>query len=442
MFAAIDSTDTAMIVIILVLLLVLVFLGLAEMGMSRITKLRAQSLADSGDKRGTVLARLVGEPERFVNPILLTVNICQTVQATLTGIVASSFGAWGVLIGVLLNVLVFFVLAESLPKTWAVLNPEKAALMAARPVSALVSFWPLRMASKALIGLTNLIIPGKGLAEGPFVSVSERELRAMVDAAADEAVIERSERELIESVFTFGDTLVREIMVPRPDIVSVDAETSLDEALDIALANGNSRVPVSEGDLDSVVGLAYTKDLMRAVRDGRGDAAVRELARPAVFTPETKPVAELMRQMQANKFHLALLVDEYGSISGLVTLEDCIEELIGDIVDEHDDEDAEIEQLPDGEVRLDGGISIDEVNELLSIELPDDDWDTLGGYIFNTLGHVPEVGETVFFAGHQFAVEEMDSRRIAQVRVTPMQEPVAVAVAVVEAEPEDQGAGA
>jgi putative hemolysin len=328
----------------------------------------------------------------------------------------------GVVVGVMLNVLVFFVLAESLPKTWAVLHPERAALLSAGPVSVLVAFWPLRITSKALIGLTNWIIPGKGLAEGPFVSVSEQELRAMVDVAAEEYVIEHSERKLIESVFTFGDTLVREIMIPRPDIVTVHADSSLDEALDVALAHGNSRLPVTEGSLDDVVGLAYTKDLMRAVRDGQGEEVVRTFARPAIFVPETKPVAELMRQMQAQKFHLALLADEYGSVSGLVTLEDCIEELVGDIVDEHDDEDEEVEQLPDGELRVDGGVAIDEVNDLIGVELPSEDWDTIGGYIFNTLGHVPEVAEFVMFSGHRFTVEEMDGRRISLVRITPVED--------------------
>jgi putative hemolysin len=419
--ASFGASDIWMIVIIVVLLAILVVLGIAEMGLSRLSKLRAQSLADAGERGGAKLVKLVGEPERFVNPILLTVNICQTVQATLTGVMANRFfGVAGVVVGVMLNVLVFFVLAESLPKTWAVLHPERAALLSATPVSALVGFWPLRITSKGLIGLTNWIIPGKGLADGPFVSVSEQELRAMVDVAAEEDVIEHSERKLIESVFTFGDTLVREIMIPRPDIVTVNGEATLDEALDVALAHGNSRVPVIEGSLDEVVGLVYTKDLMRAVRDGEGSNLVRGLARPVVFVPETKPVAELMRTMQAEKFHLALLADEYGSISGLVTLEDCIEELVGDIVDEHDDEDDEVEQLPDGELRVDGGISIDEVNELIGVRLPNEDWDTIGGFLFNTLGHVPEVSEFVMFGAHRFTVEEMDGRRISLVRITPM----------------------
>ena len=418
MIAAFTGTDVWMLVIIFVLFLVLIFLSVAEMGLSQMTKPKAAALADRGLKSGRALRRLVKEPERWVNPLLLTVNICQTVQATLTGIVAAhAFGTLGVVVGVVLNVVVFFVFAEAVPKTYAVIYPDRAALFAARPTLALSRFPPLQWIARGLIGLTNVIVRGKGLKKGPFVS--EQELLGIVEAAADEGEIEHEERELIESIIEFGDTVAREVMVPRPDMVTVDNDCTVTQALDVAIDTGHSRLPVlGSGEEDDIVGLAFMKDLMRAEREGRGRRAVTEFVRPVRFLPENKSVARLMREMQAEKFHLAIVADEYGAVSGLITLEDCLEELVGEIVDEYDAEEREIVALGDGDYLVDGGVSIGDLNALLDLEIPDDDWDTLGGFIFGTLEHVPKVGESIERDGWRFTVTEMNGRRVTRVKVT------------------------
>ena len=414
--ATFSRSDFAMIVVIVVLLFVLIFLAVAEMGLSRMTRPKAASLADQGHKSGKALLRLVTEPERWVNPVLLSVNVCQTIQATLTGIVASNFGVVGVIVGVVLNVVVFFVLAEAVPKTYAVLHPERAALITARPISALTSFVPLRIISQGLISLTNVIIPGRGLQKGPFVS--EQELLSIVETAADDDVIEHEERQLIESIIEFGDTVAREVMVPRPDIVTVDETSTVTEALDIAIVHGFSRLPVLGGDdHDDVVGLAYMKDLIKAEREGRGHEQLNGIVRPVRIVPENKSVARLMREMQADKFHLAVVADEYGEIAGIITLEDCLEELVGEIVDEYDIEPNEVVRLDGGDYVIDGGMSIGDLNDLLDIEVPDEDWDTVAGFVFGTLGHVPVTGESVEFDGWRFSAEQVDGRRIRQVRI-------------------------
>jgi putative hemolysin len=341
------------------------------------------------------------------------------VQATLTGILSDRlWGTYGIIAGVALNVLVFFVLAEAVPKTYAVLYPQKAALATARPVAALVAFPPLRLVSRWLISLTNVIVRGKGLVQGPFVT--ESELLGIVETAADDGVVEYEERELIESIIEFGDTVAREVMVPRPDIVTLEDSSTVTAALDLAIAHGFSRLPVlrSDGDDDDVVGLAYTKDLMRAERLGEGDHSLTEFVRPARFVPENKPVNRLMREMQADKFHLALVADEYGALAGLITLEDCLEELVGEIVDEHDEEDTEVQPLPDGNYSVDGGMSISDLNDLLDLGLPDDHWETVAGFIFGTLEHVPVAGECVVQEGWRFTVTEVEGRRIRRVRVS------------------------
>jgi CBS domain containing-hemolysin-like protein len=414
--ASLRGTDMLMLVVIVLLLFVLTFLAVAEMGLSKMTKPKAAALADEGRKSGPALKRLVEQPERWINPLLLTVNICQTIQATLTGIVSAHlFGAWGVMIGVTLNVVVFFVLAEAVPKTYAVIHSERAAQITARPVNALVSFAILRWISRSLIGLTNVIVPGKGLKKGPFVS--EQELLGIVEAAAQDDVIEHEERELIESIIEFGDTIAREVMLPRPDMVIIPNDSSVTSSLDLAIAEGFSRLPVFGPGDDDVIGLAYTKDLIRAEREGRGDMSVLDLVRPVRFIPENKPVSRLMREMQAGKFHLAIVADEYGDVVGLITLEDCLEELVGEIVDEYDTDDAQVEHLANGDVLVDGGISIDELNEVVGGDLPDDDWDTVGGLVFSTLEHVPSPGEVLKFAGWHFTAEEVEGRRIRLVRV-------------------------
>lgn len=416
--AKIAGGQLGMIVAIVLLLFVLVFLAMAEMGLSRMTKPKATSLADRGSRSGKALLRLVTDPERWVNPVLLTVNICQTVQATLTGILAADlFGVGGVVIGVVLNVVVFFVVAEAVPKTYAVLHPERAALLAARPTLALASFPLLKWISQGLISFTNVIMPGKGLEKGPFVS--EQEFLGIVEAAAEDDVIEQQERRLIESILEFGDTVAREIMVPRPDMVVVSSTLSITAALDIAIEHGYSRLPVmSETENEDVLGLAYTKDLIKAERTGDGASSVTSIVRSVTFIPENKAVSELMREMQERKFHLAIVVDEYGGIAGLVTLEDCLEELVGDIVDEYDNESAEYERLPNGEYLVDGAMAVGDLNELLAVTLPDDDWDTVAGFVFGTLGHVPVPGESVDLAGWRFAADAVEGRRIRRVRVS------------------------
>jgi CBS domain containing-hemolysin-like protein len=411
------GVDLLMVVAILLILVVLIFLAIAETSLNRISKVKAQALAESLDtKSAHALERLVTHPERFINPVLVTVTFLQTGQAFLTSLLADRwFGPVGVVIGFVLNVVVFFVLSEAMPKTWAVLSAQRAALGTARFVELVVSFPPLRIISRGLIGLTNVLLPGKGLKQGPFVS--EQELLGIVEAAAEDEVIEHEERELIESIIEFGDTVAREIMMPRPDMVIIPNEATVTHALDLAISHGYSRLPVFGPGDDDVIGLAYTKDLIRAEREGRGDLSVLDLVRPVRFIPENKPVSRLMREMQAGKFHLAIVADEYGGIAGLVTLEDCLEELVGEIVDEYDIEEHTVERLPDGDYLVDGGTSIDELNELLGGSLPNDDWDTLGGLVFNTLGHVPDPGEELEVEGWRLTAEEVEGRRIRLVRV-------------------------
>jgi CBS domain containing-hemolysin-like protein len=416
------SGDLGLVVAIVVLVATAGFLALAETALTHISRVKAIALEEEGRRGAERLRRLVEHPERALNPVLLLVLVCHLAAATFVGVVTERhFGAAGVALGLAIEVVFIFVLAEAVPKTWAVQHTERAALLAAPVVAAIASFPPIRLLARGLIGLANVVLPGRGLPKGPFVS--EEELLATVDVATEEEVIERDERELIHSILEFSDTVVREVMVPRPDMVTVESRARVADAFEVASASGFSRIPVYDQTVDDICGIVYAKDLMRALRDGRGDEPVRAFVRPAHFVPETKRVAALMREMQAEKYHMAIVVDEYGGTAGLVTLEDLIEELVGEIVDEFDVEEPLVEALPGGEVRVDGRMLIDEVNELLHAELPDGDWDTIAGFVFNLLGHVPAEGESVDWDGHRFRAEKVQGRRIGRVRITPIPPP-------------------
>src|SRR5581483_9648267 len=231
-------------------------------------------------------------------------------------------------------------------------------------------------------------------------------------------VIEREERTLIRSILEFGDTVVREVMVPRPDMLAVEGRDHISDVVEVTINAGKSRIPVYDQGIDDVVGVVFAKDLLRAEREGTGDQEVRTIAREAHFVPETKRVSELMREMQQHKFHIAVVVDEYGGTAGLVTLEDLIEELVGEIVDEYDVEGPLLEELDSGDIRVNARINIDDLNELLDAHLPEGDWDSVGGLLIGLLGHVPVEGEVAEVDGVRLRAEKVTGRRIGRVVIT------------------------
>ncbi len=415
------TADAWMTFVIVVLLLASVFLSLAETALTRISVSKAQAISEKGGLGSKRILRLVSHPEEFLNVVLLVVLVCQLVQATLVGLVADSlFGAWGLVLATFVNVVVVFVVAEAIPKTWAVQHTERASRLATPIVWWMTRFWPFKLIAKALIGLTNVIIPGKGLKQGPFVS--EAEILALADQAVSADVLEEEERELIEQVIEFGDTICREVMVPRPDMLALSNALTVAEVLEAALAAGRSRVPVYGEGIDDVTGIAYVKDLVRASRAGRDAVAVSRFARRAFFVPETKRISELLAEMKVRKAHMAVVIDEYGGTAGLVTLEDLIEELIGEIVDEFDREDVMVERLPGGHLRVQARMSIDEVSSLVGAEFPEGDWDTIGGLMFHLLGHVPSEGESTTEGEFRLRAEQVKGRRIGMVRIERLPE--------------------
>jgi CBS domain containing-hemolysin-like protein len=274
---------------------------------------------------------------------------------------------------------------------------------------------------RLLILIGNAITPGRGFAEGPFAN--EAELRDLVDLAEERQVIEEGEREMIMSVFELGDTIVREVMVPRTEIVFIERTKTLRQALNLALRSGFSRIPVVGENADDVVGVVYLKDLVRKMQhDGNDELKVESVMRAPTFVPDSKPVDELLREMQTEQIHMAVLIDEYGGTAGLVTIEDILEEIVGEIADEYDKESPAVEQLADGAVRVPARMPVDEVAEMFDVELPDDDVDTVTGLIAHELGRVPIPGASAVVNGLRLTAERAKGRRnrIGTVVVQPL----------------------
>jgi putative hemolysin len=413
------SAELLAVVAVVFLVSFAALLAAAETAITNVPRAKALALAEEGRRGAGSLLRMLSHRERYLNPVLLLILLCHLTTAAIVGIVAESYaGPVGIALSVVVVAVVVYVIAEAAPKTYALQHPDATALFVAPVVSVLAGFPPLRFLTRLLIGISNVLLPGKGRSEGPVVS--EEELLAFAEVAMEQGEIESEERTLIRSIIDFGDTVAREVMVPRPDMVTCEVDSTIDDVIGIAIRHGFSRIPVvGDGGVDDVVGLLYVKDLMRAARDERDGEPVESLVRPATFVPETKKVSELMREMQAKKQHMAVVVDEYGGTAGLVTLEDLIEELVGEIVDEYDVDTPQVERLANGDLRVSGRLSLDEANEDLGLDLPSGDWDTVAGLVFTQLGHVPEQGEACEIDGYVLRADRIDGRRIERVRITP-----------------------
>jgi CBS domain containing-hemolysin-like protein len=404
-----------------VVVLLIVFgsvLAAAEASISRMTKVRALALKAEGRRNAGLLERIESDPPAYLNAVYLAVMFVQNGSAILVALIAESYFQNDTLILTLASVtftIIYFVVVEAMSKTFGILHSDRAALALAPVVFFLGR--ALSGPTRLLIGLANVLLPGKGLKQGPFVS--EEDIRSMAEVGHEEGSIDAQERELIHSVFTFGDTLVREVMVPRPDIVAIDVSEPITKVLETLNEHGYSRMPVYRNELDHIEGVVYAKDVLRVLAQNReDDMPLVDAIRPPHFVPESKRVADLLREMQRHKFHIAIVTDEYGSVSGLVTLEDLLEELVGDIADEYDPDEPEMVAVADGVFRVDGAMPIHDLNEKLGVKLPDEEWDTVGGLLVGLLGAIPREGQEVRCENLIFRAERVVRRRVESVLVT------------------------
>jgi CBS domain containing-hemolysin-like protein len=394
-------------------------LSAAETALLAANRGRLQQLDEAGDRRARTVRRLLEEPGRLLTTLLAgdnIVNVAATVLAT--SVIIAVFG-WprGVpyaIVGIVLMILIF---GEIVPKTIAAKYADRLALIFARPLAALSTI--LSPVVRVLSALGSIVMrPFGGRVNLTSPLVTEEEIRELVKVGEEEGVIEQAEREMIHSIFEFGDTVVREVMVPRIDMACVADTETVAGALRLIRAEQHSRLPVYHGAIDQIVGIVHVKDLLTAMLDGRSEAPVKEVARPAYFIPESQPLARLLREFRRRKTEMAIVVDEYGGTAGLVTTEDLLEEIVGPILDEYDVEEKLVEIVNESVALVDGRASLEEINETLHLDFPVGEVDTIGGFIYSLLGHVPAQGESVTSDGVELFVERLEGHRVARVRVT------------------------
>ncbi|MDQ4053568.1 MAG: hemolysin family protein [Actinomycetota bacterium] len=377
---------------------------------------RARAIELSADARtgAKLLVAVLDDPPRYLNTALFLRLFCEISAIVLVTLQIDEAvdGSWwaAVLSATGVMLVVSFVVIGVAPRTLGRQHSESIALLSAGPLAVFTSV--LGPLPRLLIMVGNAITPGRGFREGPFST--ETELREMVDIAEASALIESGERKMIHSVFELGDTTVREVMVPRNDVVFIEHFKNLRQTLSLFLRSGFSRVPVIGENLDDIRGVAYLKDIVR--RDFEAPGAeltqrIEEVMRPVHWVPESKPVDALLSEMQARRQHIAIVVDEYGGTAGLITIEDLLEEIVGEITDEYDAEQIEVEHLPSGAVRVSSRYPIDDLDELFGFDVEEDDVDSVGGLMAKHLGVVPIPGSSVDAYGLRFVAEETAGRR-------------------------------
>jgi CBS domain containing-hemolysin-like protein len=413
--------DTYLTLTVVILLMLSGFFAMSETSLTRMNKGRARSLRDQGRHGAKALVSLTESPEKFLNPLLLLVLICQLVSATMVGVLAGHlFGAAGVFVATFGEVVIIFVAFEAIPKNFAIQHPDEAALLSAPVVGRILRFWPVRWISTILLWVADNVIGLFG-GGGKSQRMTESEVLAMADVAHEDDAIESDERNFIHSIIEFGDTIVREVMVPRIDIVDISGTATVREALDLSILSGRSRLPVLGDGVDDVVGIVNLRHLARLLANDQGNDVVKEHMGVAQFVPETKRVASLLNEIRNAKSHLFIVVDEYGGTAGLVTLEDVLEELVGEITDESDPTvDDDSTRSIDGGVEISGRLNIDDANDEYGLALPKDGWDTVGGLVLDLKGGVPTVGDVLTTEFYRLTVVRMDGRRIEEVLVEPL----------------------
>jgi putative hemolysin len=396
------------------------FFSGSEAALISLSRLRARGMLERGVKGADVVLRLLDERNRFMTSILIGNTVVLLAADSLATLIFVSVGVpnpaiWST--GIMTVLLLAF--GEIIPKTIAVANNERWSVRLA-PVLERVA-WVMTPINAAFLFFTNMIVRLFGVspaANGPFVT--EDDIRNIVNAGAEQKVLEEQEREMIHSIIQFGDTIVREVMTPRPDMFAIDVASSARRALDLVIAEGYSKLPVYEDTIDNVIGVAHDRELLIALSNGTlAQTPIRALMRPITLVPETKRVSELLREMQRGKFSLAIVVDEYGGTAGLVTMEDLLEEIVGEIRDEHDEgEEESIRILALDEAIVDAKTNIEDVNAKLGTHLPHEDFETIGGLTVGLFGRLPHEGEEIDAGDDvKLRIDRTRGRRILSVHV-------------------------
>jgi CBS domain containing-hemolysin-like protein len=408
-----NSSDIVALIVAICLVPIGGLIACVDSALARVSKARAEEFVREDRPGARALWTIMADRPRYTNLLLLLRLSCELTATLLAAIVArSQFGTgWTVsLLTVLVMIVICYAVIGVGPRTLGRQHFNRVALAGAPAVRFLGRMFNPLAGLLTLFG--NAITPGRGMRDGPFAS--EVELRELVDMAEQRGVVEHDERQMIQSVFELGDTIAREVMVPRTELVWIEHGKTIRQGLALALRSGFSRIPVSGENLDDIVGVVYLKDMARRAQDPEGarTTTVEEVMRPVTYVPESKPVDELLREMQAARSHIAVVIDEYGGTAGLITIEDILEEIVGEITDEYDVERAPIERIDDDTARVTARLAVEDLGELFNVELPDrDDVETVGGLLAEALGRVPIPGAHAVVHGLELTAEDVGGRR-------------------------------
>jgi putative hemolysin len=427
----------AEIILLVVLILISSFLAMARSALVNVRKARLRQLIEDGaggqSKSDAARARTAERLAEDAGRLLATTQLGMMLTSFFAGAVvavlsapelAKAFEPWlgtasypvAFVLVVLVAALIMLILGNLVPEMIALRHSERLALWLARPLD-VVSFVAMPIV-RLVVWLSHGIARLFGAElEAGMPLVTEEEIKTLVDAGEEEGVIQVEEKRMIYSIFELGDTLTRQVMVPRTDVTALDVNTPMVEALDVIMEAGHSRIPIYEETIDNVVGVLYAKDLLGYLRDGRTDVPLSRIVREAYFIPETKKAGDLLPDLQQRRVHMAIVVDEYGGMAGLVTIEDLLEEIVGEIQDEYDTEEPFVEYISEDEYIFDARVDLDDLNRLMDAELPAEGSDTLGGFIYTELGKVPAAGDRIAFEDLELTVESVAGRRIQKVRV-------------------------
>ena len=404
---------------LVVLVILAAFFAASEAALVGVSRLRARSMVERGIRRAHAVLQLTEDRNRFLTSILIGNTIVLLISDSLATYVFIQAGLpHGAVISTVVMTFVLLLFGEIVPKTVAVTDNERWALRLAPSMRRVA--WLLTPLVYAFQWMTNLILRPLGIKHAHQLFVTEEDIRALVNVGAEQKVLEEQEREMIHSVIEFGDTIVREVMTPRPNMAAVSVDDSPRRALDVVVTEGYSKLPVYKESKDDIVGVVHDRELLIALANGTlSSTPLRALMRPVVHVPENKKIAELLREMQRDKFTMAIVVDEYGGTAGLVTMEDLLEEIVGEIRDEHDEgEEEPVRMVAEHEAVVDAGVNIEDVNAKLGTQLPHEEFETIGGFTVGLFGRLPSEGEEVEADDHtRLKVERMRGRRIMAVRV-------------------------
>lgn len=430
-----DSSDLwAQMLLILLLIGANAFFAASEMAIVSVRQARLKPLIDEGNKSAILVSKFLEEPSKLLATIQIGITFAgflasaigaQTLSKSLSEFLKSLNmpfidGYAGVISTVVVTAIIGFfslILGELVPKRMALEKSEKIALAVARPIRIL--FKISAPVVKTLTYATNLvarILGGTNHVENS--QITEEEIRLMINVGEEKGIFQETETDMINSIFEFDDTVAKEVMTPRTDIVAVSVDTSIDEILDIIIEESFSRIPVYEDSTDNIIGILYIKDLFALIRkNAEWKISLKDIVRPVYFVPEYKKIDELFKEMQKSKTHIAIVIDEYGGTAGLITIEDLLEEIVGNIFDEYDDVVLDYEKIDENTYIVSGMLSVSDINDIMDTAFPEEEFDTISGIVLSLSGKMPDVGDEVQFGTTSLRVEEVDDKRISRIKI-------------------------